>query len=590
MNLRIGAKLMIAVTSLMLASAVLAQRDDPVERVIVFGDSLSDGGFFPFITGDPVNFGSFTTNPDDVAPEIFATNLGLVLLPAYGETGFNHAVGGARITEVNGPSIPITTQIDNFINAGGSLSSQDLVYIQGGGNDFFAFEDGGSTDLTILTTAATELADQVARLQAAGASQIVTLAVQAVGDPNVALFNSTYQDALVANNVNLLFFNTDALFNEIIANAGSFGITTLFAPACTVPSSLNCTRDTLATPDANETFLLADSVHPAGITQRIQGQAIASVLKAPEQIGQLSYSAQSLMNNHQSMYRHALLSPSRQDVGSIVMSGQIGAHDFNNSASTQRIGVDEQGNATNIGLDYRVNEMINAGISFAYTQGDGDFDNSQGEYDFDAISWATYVTGQKDAWRVNASLQYGQIDYDDIDRAVVLGPNLRVHSGDTEADFFAVSAGIAYTLFENDHIAFEPDLSLSYETIDVDGYAEGSSLSTDVVFGSQDVQSMIGSLGFLIRNSSQGKVNYYFRVGYETELKDDDRELTITPFGAPVSYTTEIFEADDSFYSYEGGISIQAFDKVRLSLGLSGFSGREDLDGYSVFAGATVAL
>jgi outer membrane lipase/esterase len=168
----------------------------PVRRIIVFGDSLSDGGFFRSILPLPAGAGRFTTNPDPVAPEVTAARLGVPLVTAYGPGGgTNFAVGGARVTAANGASIPITTQISNFLAAGGTFRPDDLVYIQGGGNDFFFFQGTGSTNNAILTTAANQLAAQVVRVQDAGAERIVTFAVQTGGMPGLQLFNQTYAAA-----------------------------------------------------------------------------------------------------------------------------------------------------------------------------------------------------------------------------------------------------------------------------------------------------------------------------------------------------------------------------------------------------------
>jgi outer membrane lipase/esterase len=218
-----------------------------------------------------------------------------------------------------GPSIPITNQINNFLAAGGAFRPNDLVYIQGGGNDFFFFQGTGSSNNAILTTAANQLAAQVVRIQAAGAERIVTFAVQTGGMPGLQLFNQTYAAALAAAGVNALYFDTDRLFNEIVANAASFGITNITSTAC-LGSSLTCTPSTYRTPNANETFLLADSVHPSGITQRIQGQAVASLLQAPEQIGQLSYAAQSLLRGHRETLEGRCAAPSPKKAGAFGSS------------------------------------------------------------------------------------------------------------------------------------------------------------------------------------------------------------------------------------------------------------------------------
>lgn len=225
-------RLSLALTAAAIAGPALAQtsataeaRGEPVTRVVVFGDSLSDGGFFLAVDPRiPREAGSFTTNPDPVAPEVFASRLGLDLQPFYGRGGTNYAIGGARVTAPNGVTIPIATQVSNFL-AGGGFRPNDLVYIQGGGNDFFAFQALGGRDNAILTTAATQLAAAVTRIRDAGAERIVALAVQSGGNAGLQLFNSSFAGALAAADVNALYFDTDKLFNEIVAERASFGIT-----------------------------------------------------------------------------------------------------------------------------------------------------------------------------------------------------------------------------------------------------------------------------------------------------------------------------------------------------------------------------
>ncbi|KHA63889.1 hypothetical protein NI18_12970 [Sphingomonas sp. Ant20] len=356
-------------TTLAIASPAQAQTASgataaaaPVNRMVVFGDSLADGGYY--LTLDPRlprDAGSFTTNPDPVAPEVVAARLGLPLTPVYGQGGTNYAVGGARVTAANALSIPITTQITNFLGAGGTFGPRDLVYVQGGGNDYFAFQAGGGANPEILTTAATQLATQVSRLQGAGAQRIVTLAVQTGGAAGLALFNRTYAAALAAANVNALYFDTDRLFNELVTSPATYGYTNITGVACTVPSSLACTRATLVTPNANETYILADSVHPAGITQRIQGQAIASLVQAPDQIAGLGYAAQAMFRAQRDLLEGPERGGSQRDGRALSVFGGAAYHYYASGNSAQRVGINERGFSGTLGADLAIGEARASG-------------------------------------------------------------------------------------------------------------------------------------------------------------------------------------------------------------------------------------
>ena len=111
------------------APAVHAQ-SSPFSNVVVFGDSLSDAGYFrPFLASlglpAPVvsTLGRFTTNPGPVWSELVASFYGLSANPSNAG-GTNYAQGGARITLSPGVSTPpgaaerpIATQINEYLAA-----------------------------------------------------------------------------------------------------------------------------------------------------------------------------------------------------------------------------------------------------------------------------------------------------------------------------------------------------------------------------------------------------------------------------------------------------------------------------------------
>jgi outer membrane lipase/esterase len=575
------------------ATAQTAQpssQQQPVGRIVVFGDSLSDGGFFRSVLPLPAGAGRFTTNPDPVAPEVMAARLGLPLVTAYGQSGgTNFAVGGARVTAANGASIAITRQISNFLAAGGTFGPNDLVYVQGGGNDFFFFQATGSTNNAILTTAASELAAQVVRLQSAGAERIVTFAVQSGGAPGLQLFNQTYATALAAANVNALYFNTDRLFNEIVANAASFGITNITSTAC-LGSSLTCTPATYRTPNANETFLLADSVHPAGITQRIQGQAVASLLQAPEQIGQLSYAAQSLLRGQREMLEGPMRGSLQEEDGGTRLFGNVGYNYFSADGSQQRLGLNERSLTGQIGLDIALGDAAGIGVAGAYSDGNGHFSTSSGGYDVSALSGTVYGRAAFGPLQLGASATYGSLSYDNIERRFALGPTGRIHSGDTDGRHLAASALASFALINQGGIRFGPDIGISYEKVEIDGYAEEGAFSTAATFGEQELDSLTGRVGLAATTAPGAPLRVTARVSYEHEFGSDEREFTITPVDAPISYTSRIFTADDKYVSY--GLAVDGRLSAGLSLraGLRGNVGRATFDNLTSYAGLSLGF
>ncbi len=564
---------------------------EPYDRVIVFGDSLADGGYY--LTLDPRlarDAGSFTTNPDPVAPEVLAARLGLSLDPVYGKGGTNYAVGGARVTAANALSIPVASQISNFLNAGGKFGPRDLVYIQGGGNDYFAYQAVGSTDPTILTTAATQLATQVGRLQAAGASRIITLAVQSGGAAGIQLFNRTYAAALAAAKVNALYFDTDRLFGELIASPAAYGYTNITGVACTVPSSLACTRATLVTPDANETYILADSVHPSGKTQRIEGQALASLVQAPDQIAGLGYAAQAMFRGQRDLLEGPERGGSQRTGQRLSVFGGAAYHYYSSGTSAQRVGLTERGFSGTAGADLAIGEASGVGVAGGYSDGTGDFTTGAGSYKPRAWSASGYARGELGPVRLLADATYGEIDYRRISRTVQLGPAIRSHDGQTDGDYVAGRVTGAFDLITRGGVAFGPELAVQYDRVRLAGYAETGALSTAVTFGKQEVESLTGRFGAVLRTVPGEPVRFFARAGYEREFKDDPRTLTITPTGAPISFTSIVDRADRSYMSYAMDVDGVVAGQLSLRAGVAGYALRDDRDSVTAFAGLSAAF
>lgn len=582
---------------LALATPALAQTapaktaGQPVKRMVVFGDSLSDGGFFlTLLPTVPRDAGSFTTNPDPVAPEVLASLIGLPLNPVYGQGGTNYAVGGARVTAPNGFAIPVTTQINNFIAAGGTFNARDLVYIQGGGNDYFAFLAGGGRDPTILTTAATQLAAQVARVQGLGAQRIVTLAVQSGGAPGIQLFNQTYAAALKAANVNALYFDTDRLFNEIVTNAGAFGITNTTGVACTVPSSLNCNRSTLVTPNANNTYILADSVHPSGVVQRIQGQAIASLVRAPEQIAGLGYAGQALFRSQRDLLEAPERGGAARDGRRLAVFGSSGYHYYSSGSSDQRVGLTERTFSGVLGADLALGETSGVGIAGGYAKGGGDFQLGAGDYRVRAYTANAYLRAGLGPVRVLVDGTYGDLRYLRITRRAQLGLTTRSSSGDMDGTYYAGRAVAAVDLLSTGAISVGPEVSGQYERLTLDGYGETGTSSTDAAFGRQRIRSVTGRASLVARTRPGSSLGFFARGGYEREFEDNARTITLTPSGAPISFTTGVERADRNYLSYGMGVDGTVLGPVSVRAGVSGYALRGNRDSLTSYAGLSVAF
>ncbi|MDE2003080.1 MAG: SGNH/GDSL hydrolase family protein, partial [Betaproteobacteria bacterium] len=282
-------------------------------NIYSFGDSLSDAGSFAPVL--PPGTGLFTTNPGPVWTQVLAQRYGLTAIPAD-QGGTDYAQGGARVTDLpgvpdkppTGTATPIATQVSQLL-AHGPLDGNALYTVWGGANDIFtqlgALQMGAITPAQLqanVTTAAGNLAGQVAVLESAGARYVVVFNLPDIGkspfgiasgqSAQISAISSLYNSALLAGldalQVSTIRVNVFAFLNEVLADPAAYGIANTSIPACGATPSLLCTPANLVTPNAASTFLFADGVHPTTAGHAMIAQLVASMLEGPSKIGALA--------------------------------------------------------------------------------------------------------------------------------------------------------------------------------------------------------------------------------------------------------------------------------------------------------------
>ena len=308
------------------------------DAVVSFGDSLSDVGSYASATIDPQTAiaagGHFTTNPGAVWVEDVSATLGLTISPnvaGFGATqvtcpqprctGFGQ--GGSRVTDPEGVghssgqlTIPLGTQMDNFLTTHPAYKPTDLVFIYGGSNDIFVQTDtvavvaatakalpGATTDsvnaavqqaqqnATAATAkAATELASYVRdKILAKGAVYVAVMNLpdsaatpfgatlgaddRALLTSLVSTFNTTLQKSVTDLALNVLVIDANDNAKQILTNPVQYGVSNSIMPACDLQklpgqSALFCNQTTLIT-TADAHFLFADGVHPTAYGHRL---------------------------------------------------------------------------------------------------------------------------------------------------------------------------------------------------------------------------------------------------------------------------------------------------------------------------------
>lgn len=138
----------------------------PYRALVVFGDSLSDGG----------NNGRYTNGP--VWVELVARRLGVPLSPSRAG-GTNYAVGGA--TTHGGPT-SVRTQAQSFLSQRQGAADADALYVVfAGANDLLGGGCQPGDRTRVARTAAAALRATVDDLAAAGATDILVANLPDVG-------------------------------------------------------------------------------------------------------------------------------------------------------------------------------------------------------------------------------------------------------------------------------------------------------------------------------------------------------------------------------------------------------------------------
>src|ERR1700694_592017 len=504
------------------------------------GDSLTDAGVYG---------ARFTVNPGLVWAQDLGNRYGITVTPST-QGGVDFAQGGARVTQPS-PLIPtgapqrsLSVQIDELLHATPALNPNAVYAVWIGANDIFVNVSAAGAGLLTaaqvqanITTAATDTLAQIARLRNAGAQRIMVFNLPDIGNTPLGkstpsapfsalsrLFNSTLQAGLASLNVDIIPMNMFGLFNEVIANPASFGLTNVTSPACTTPSSLNCTLATLVAPNADKTYAFADGVHPTPAGHQIIADYAAAIIEAPQKIGLLG---EAPLQVEQANFRaidgrmwSGLNTPRPQNKFDAYAVYDYGNYDHSGDTG----GSGSQLNSVVAGADMKISDQMLAGIALGYTEDKGSFGNGGGGFKLNEASMTAYVGYGSGPWYVGASLGAGDLEFRNIRRSFALGAGSRTESGDTRGRHVMARVFGGYWFNPSGAWIHGPLASLTYQQAKVDAWSESGTSSSAMTFGRQKRDAFLSSLGWQARGHL-GSLRPFGRVTWEKDYNNDDRSV-----------------------------------------------------------------
>ena len=590
--------------------------------VFVFGDSLSDAGFYrPFLVaiGTPsataAGLGRFTTNPGPVWAELIAQTYGGNAAPSNAGGGI-YAQGGARAQGASSAIYPgfaqrpIPTQINEYLaSSGGSADPRALYAVWAGANDIFqnfAGIAGGTVNPTtvINTAAGTEIA-QIARLRAAGARYIMVFnlpdlgstpsfapsAIGAAGSAAATSLSLGYNATLFAGLAGTRVIPVDAfaLFADVKANAAAFGFTNTTGMACnaTPPAGLiSCGPGNLVATGAATSFLFADGVHPTTGSHAILADFVKSLIEGPNTYSTMSEVPLSTRAAHIRTLDEGLQAGQRAEIGKVVAfaAGDGGKYDISLNALSPQSNTKNRGGT--VGVSMRASEILTVGAAVGTSTADTNL-GSAGKFDLDETAFSLFASVKSEGFYGNFTATSADLKFKNVQRYVKLGIVNRVASSSTNGSNVSMTFALGYD-FRLNALSVGPFASYTSQVVDVSGFTESGSGSADLNIFQQGRRSRVTSVG-LRASAALGNWTPYARVSVDKETSNDERFVTANPVSvaAGLSYDIPGYRGDSSWVTGTIGIRGKITERIGVSLAYSAVSSKQNVKQDGVTAGVT---
>jgi outer membrane lipase/esterase len=377
----------------------------------------------------------------------------------------------------------------------------------------------------------------------------------------------------------------------VIANASALGLSNTTGTACGSVPSVVCTPANLVAPNANATYLFADSAHPSGAGGALFAQYVASMIDGPQQAATLTEGPLAV---EQATFRAVDARMwSGLDTPYAAKGVNVWAsYDYANpDIDAGLVSGDANLSTLSVGGDVRINPHLMAGAAAHFSRYDASYGG--GGHELDEVSATIYGGWGNGPWYVGGSFVIGTLDYSDVSRTFDLGTTSRSLSGDTSGTHWGLRALGGYW-FKHSNVLHGPFAKLVYQEVSVNGFSEGATATTALRYGAQDRESLIGSLGWQAQGT-WGAVRPFGRATWEYEFKDDARSVTASP-AAGGSYSIGVGAPDDNWFLFNFGASMD-FGQPSASYGrLSGYlmgtatAGKDDGDSWAVTVGLRLPM
>ncbi|WP_312780335.1 autotransporter domain-containing protein [Brevundimonas sp.] len=579
----------LAALTLAAVSTASAAGAQSYNRLVVFGDSLSDNGNLYLATGGatptspPYYQGRFSSGP--VFTERLGFNASNFMGPVTGS--INYAFGGAR-TDSQAAPMGMRLQLSQYQARGGKFGSGDLVSILGGANNIFQGlpAAGASSNPTasiapVSLAAAADMNFIVGSVAQAGAGTILVtnlpklsltpqfrgtpaapLADYAVTTFNGALLTGLTTTAAARPGTNIIMMDLFKVGDVIAANPAAFGVSNVTQP---------CFNGATVCSNPNDYFYW-DGVHPTAAGHAVIARLANDYLYYGDLGSQTAVLGETAGRHREDALDDSTAALSGREAWAPGTSIVVAAL----ADRTKTDARDAIGEATSDGYGVRIaieggSERLKFGLAGSYRNADVDAGSLNVELD----SFGLDVYG---GWRsgdlfINAAAGVAQDDFNDISRLTSLAPV--VHTGSTRG----VSTGARLQggmWFDMGGIALSPRAAVTWVNSDVDGFVEQGPAAQ---YAYQD-RTVQGTTAEIVLRAEAGvdRFHFYAEGGYRDSLSDDSDAVRTGIAGNPAQVLSrEIEDPWGGQFLASAGIEGTVMDRLKVSIGYKGrFGDRAD--------------
>jgi outer membrane autotransporter protein len=279
----------------------------------------------------------------------------------------------------------------------------------------------------------------------------------------------------------------------------------------------------------------------------------------------------------------------------VFINGSISFGDKDTSSNETGFDFDTKG--VTLGADYRFTDKFVLGGAIGYVDNETDFSNDSGNMDVDGYTLSVYGTYYHSAETyIDVLASIGRNDFSssrkfDLDLSGIEASDI---DGDTEGNEYALSIGAGYD-FNRNGFSFGPYGRISYIKAEIDGYSEDGTTGMELVYESQDVESLTLSLGGQVSyaiSTTSGVFVPQLRAEYGHESQDDSRFITARFLDDPskTSFRLHTDDPDKNFVNLGLGLTATFAEGRSAFIYYEALLLQEDVNQSSIAAGVRLAF